>query len=82
MDKKLMKCGHISNSFIGDNKPCCVICLCVEVDNTKNDTFLENRKAKCGMCNNKVDSKTNLAFFEYKKDNKYDGYYCGCRGWN
>ena len=37
MDKKLMKCGHISNSFTGDNKPCCVICLCVEVDNTKNN---------------------------------------------
>ena len=81
----LMKCGHTANATYGnDNQPCCLICapkpeafeIVVNLPN------LTGRKAKCSDCNNIVDSNWDLPFFEYRPNEKYDKYYCGCWGWD
>jgi hypothetical protein len=44
-----MKCGHIANS-ISNNKPACVICDCLEIDEENSvSELLKNRKARCGF---------------------------------
>lgn len=83
MDKVMMKCGHSANATtkIDDkNAPACAICGCIEVLEIPID--LTGRKAKCTYCNGEVDSRLNLAFFEYCSDKPFDRYYCGCMGWN
>lgn len=79
-EKVLMKCGHTANGTTMDGKPYCVICNCKEVREDK--PSLEGRKAKCGWCERMVDSNYNLPFFEYKPNEEYDEYYCGCNGWD
>jgi hypothetical protein len=96
MDKEfpLMKCGHTANAMSvsknGKREPCCVICGCYEVAETKPD--LTGRFAKCSYRNKRngqphtdkdiVPSSYDLPFFEYKPNEKYDEYYCGCWGWS
>lgn len=78
-DYPLMKCGHTANAE-SNGKPCCVICDCFEIADTKPN--LEGRKARCTYCNKMTDSSYNLPFFEYQANKTYDEYYCGCRGWD
>lgn len=75
----MMKCGHISNAICND-KPCCVICECFEVEDSKPN--LEGRIAKCAECDNTTQSNYNLPFFRYREDKDTDQYYCGCHGWD
>ncbi len=81
----LMKCGHVANSLYGkDNQPCCLICA-PKPEAFEKITVLPNligRKAKCSDCDNIVDSNWYLPFFEYRPNEEYDKYYCGCFGWN
>lgn len=83
----LMKCNHVSNAWTDDNQPACVICNCTEViRKCKGTEGLEGRKARCsdhkGGGERLADSKWELPFFEYKPNEKYDTYYCGCWGWD
>lgn len=78
----LMKCGHTAQGK-ENGKPCCVICF------PKKEAFeiveefdLKNRIAKCCYCNKETKSDLNLPFFEYKPNEKFDEYYCGCYGWD
>ena len=81
MNKKvLMKCGHMSNAVTHDGRPYCVICCCDEIDNKRIN--LKNRKAICAYCGKLVDSNIKLPFFEYKQNEEFDEYYCGCGGWD
>lgn len=83
MCNKILKCGHIPNSVTyidGEEKECCAICGCYEFSDIEVD--LTNRKAKCRYCDNETKSNFNLPFFEYKPNQEYDNYYCGCFGWD
>lgn len=76
----MMKCGHSPNGKDAvTGNPVCVICGCDEVTD---DPYLSNREAKCLLCNERQPSDTNLPFFEYKPNREYDGFYCGCRGYD
>lgn len=79
----LMKCGHTANAET-NGKPCCLICApkkeAFEVITNLPD--LTGRKAKCTDCDNIVDSNWNLPFFEYRPNEEYDRFYCGCYGWD
>jgi hypothetical protein len=87
MAKYLMGCGHVSNAT-KDSKPICIICrdihdgaekvICECIGNTE----LEGRKAKCFYGDTIVDSRWDLAFFEYRPAHSFDGYYCGCYKWD
>ena len=79
MSKPIMACGHAANAVTDDGKPICVICMCKEVRKTPS---LAGRFAKCSDCGHKEPSDMNLPFFEYKPDEEYDSYYCGCYGWD
>lgn len=76
----LMKCGHVANGTTMDGKPYCVICNCGEMQEVK--PSLEGRKAKCTWCGREILSDYNLPFFKNKPNEEYDGYYCGCGGWD
>lgn len=78
-DMPFMKCGHTANSKTSSGRPYCVICNCDTVAEAKPD--LTGRKAKCGWCGKETTSDFNLPFFEYKPNEEYDEYYCGCEGW-
>lgn len=91
----MMKCGHAAQGLLrrpeGDI-PACVICApdpdAYTVDDTPPD--LTGRRAKCSyrkrrdgqLCTSEVDSSPNEAFFEYRPDEPFDRYYCGCWGWD
>lgn len=79
--KLVMECGHTANGESLDGEPVCAICMCTDIDeNIKVD--LHGRKAKCSECGKIVDSKFGLPFFQYRGDEEYDSYYCGCEGWD
>ena len=79
-----MKCGHVSRGKDRDGNAICVMCYPKpeSLIIVKEMPSLIGRKAKCNYCGKIVDSEYNLPFFEYKKEEEYDMYYCGCRGWN
>jgi len=84
MNTPMMKCGHAANATTGGGLPCCAICIGLTpgayiVDSET--VNLEGRLAQCGYCGKKKESNTNLAFFEYRPNEAYDKYYCGCKGW-
>lgn len=86
--KYLMKCGHVANAIDADGKPICVICFGirkgakeVERELDENET-IPNRYARCMYCGKKVESRWNLPFFEYKPEENFDEFYCGCGGWD
>ena len=86
MANVMMGCGH-SSSAESDGKPICAICFGLdpgaEVVMSKEMTpDLTGRLARCPSCEKIVDSSLELAFFRYRKSDKYDGFYCGCRGWS
>ncbi len=83
--KPLMKCGHAAN-VTSNGKPACAICFCTEI--AEKQPNLEGRKAKCCYCGKIANSNgegsgyKELPFFEYKPNEEYDSYYCGCKGWD
>jgi hypothetical protein len=81
---KLMKCGHVENARTENGDPCCVICMCTEVEKEVSESYgLEGRTAKCVYgCDHGTPSKWTLPFFEYRPNEKQDKYYCGCWGWD
>ena len=49
------------------------------------------RKSECDVCDKSEDrvchcerdsDPNKLAFFEHKPNNEFDGFYCGCHGWD
>jgi len=84
----LMKCGHRAQGIDrSTNQPVCIICLGYNPGATEIETDLPdltNRMAKCiySNCRNQVKSSFDLPFFEYRPNEKYDRYYCGCFGWD
>lgn len=91
----MMKCGHAAQGVNSKGEPVCVICIGIDPGATvvADEPDLTGRKAICDSCKSDesiVDSSTDLAFFEYRKDSKHkikgheekDSYYCGCRGWD
>lgn len=81
----VMKCGHVANArnVLGD--PLCVICLGVHPGASEVDWEAhprEYRKAKCRYCGTITESSTQLPFYQYRPNDEYDSYYCGCRGWD
>lgn len=84
MDYPLMQCGHTANGKDGEGNPVCVICAGISkgfnVVVEKPD--LAGRQAICPSCKVVVNSKWSLAFFNYRPSERFDEFYCGCRGWN
>jgi hypothetical protein len=87
MAKYLMQCGHAS-SATHYGSPVCAICYGkddgaeVIVHECVGNVGLIGRKAKCLYGDSIVDSRWDLALFEYRPDCEYDRYYCGCFGFN
>jgi len=83
----LLECGCTPNSYLS-GKPVCAIHLQLTTGATKLveeiPTELLTRMARCGYCGSEAASKDykNLAFFQYKPNQKTDNYYCGCRGFD
>lgn len=78
-----MSCGCVAQGYRTDTKePVCVTHDCDEV--VKEIPSLEGRKARCAYCQTVVDSSYGLPFFEHRPNHyqNFDGYYCGCRGWD
>lgn len=85
MDHKLLKCGHAANATTEDGKPCCAICIGISDGATEveeKQPSLKGRQAKCSYCRTIVKSSLSLAFFEHRPDDRFDDFYCGCRGWD
>jgi len=88
MSDVLMKCGHTANAHKilddGTSIPSCVICNCDEIQEER--PSLEGRYAVCSGCKktpaNTTKSRYDLPFFEYRPNEKFDNYYCGCWGWD
>lgn len=83
--KPMMKCGHAANAVDKDGNPCCAICAGYTPDAfivEDKEIDLTGRKARCLDCGSLKDSSPDLPFFEYRPDRKFDGYYCGCKGWD
>jgi hypothetical protein len=84
MSKKIMmKCGHAANATHKD-QPCCAICIGINEgwNEIADDPDLTDRHAKCSICGQVKHSIENLAFFEYRPNEEFDLFYCGCRGWD
>lgn len=84
----LMECGCASTGYLnGDKtKPVCVPCYGIRIGAdrvAKVQPDLKGRIAKCAYnCGSQVESSIQLAFFEWKPEEPFDAYYCGCRGWD
>jgi hypothetical protein len=75
----LMKCGHVANET-------CPVCFPDPNSYTPVDEVpdLTGRLARCDYyisCSKELPSSLGLAFFEYRPNDTYDRFYCGCRGW-
>jgi hypothetical protein len=83
MNTPMMKCGHAANAHRADGTQCCAICIGLDAGATiiMETPILEGRMAKCDSCKNEEPSDTSLAFFEYRPNEAYDKYYCGCEGY-
>jgi hypothetical protein len=80
-----MKCGHAANATDENGNPVCGICISFTKDARQIESKLpdlKGRKAKCDYCKRIKESSFDLPFFEHKPNDKYDSYYCGCRGWD
>jgi hypothetical protein len=83
IDTPMMACGHAANAT-RDGKPCCVICIGLNVgaDVIAEAPDLTGRMASCPNCSRQTPSSPNLAFFAYRPTAMTDSHYCGCRGWD
>jgi len=80
----VMQCGCRANARTRDGKPCCAIHVGLHPGYNKPmevQPALTGRRARCN-CGRSADSSASLPFFEYRPDQEYDGYYCGCLGWD
>lgn len=80
-----MKCGHTANAKDENGNSVCAICIGINEGATQianESPNLENRNAECCYCNKIKKSSFDLPFFEYKPNEKYDKFYCGCWGWD
>lgn len=79
-----MKCGCAAQSTITrPGHPALVGCglhNCTELADAPPD--LTGRTAVCSYGGSEVPSRTSLAFFEHRPNEKHDRYYCGCYGWD
>ena len=84
--RPLMKCGHAANATNSRGEPSCVICIGIDPGAEQidpNPPSMEGRKARCTYCKRETKSDTTkLAFFEHHPKAEFDGYYCGCLGWD
>lgn len=81
----MMGCGCAATGNDKDGNPICVVHIGLHPGwNTVVETpDLAGRYAKCCYGDHgKVKSTINLPFFEYKPDQEFDRYYCGCYGWD
>jgi hypothetical protein len=83
VDTPMMGCGHAANSE-HDGTPACVICFGIREGATTvaAPPDLTGREARCAYCKCVAPSSPSLAFFEHLPGFAFDGYYCGCRGWD
>lgn len=87
MTNTMMACGHAAQGTDGTGSPVCVICFGKpEATQVATDPDLTGRTARCSYygskCRSEQPSSTSLAFFKHQPDQEYDGYYCGCYGWD
>ncbi len=79
-----MKCGCAASGTVsvsgGPSLVSCCIHSCTEVMDEK--PSLEGRTAVCAYGGREVPSSWDLAFFQYRPNEKHDQYYCGCYGWD
>ena len=82
-NKPRLTCGCTANAvrIMPDDLrvPCCAIHDCMEIDTNPPD--LTGRMAECD-CGRRRRSNDKLPFFQYRKNEPVDRYYCGCQGWN
>ncbi|MEM2125020.1 MAG: hypothetical protein QXQ53_01320 [Candidatus Methanosuratincola sp.] len=81
--KVMMRCGHVALATDGEGRPICPMCVGIVEGATEvaEVPSLVGRKARCTACGREVDSDLNLPFFGYRKEEKEDEWYCGCKGW-
>lgn len=85
MEKPMMQCGCAANATDGKGNPSCAIHIGLHPGADKvmeQSPDLTGRTARCTYCKNTQLSSTELAFFEYRPTQKFDGFYDGCRGWD
>lgn len=73
-----LKCNHGVTAYDDYGQAVCPICGCRETATPD----LTGRIARCIDCGRENQSNIELPFFEHKPGEKYDRYYCGCRGWD
>ena len=85
----LMNCGHVAQGYDSWMYPVCVCCAGNGSDDYKTIAKvvhgtggIEGRSAKCSECGKVEESRWKLPFFKRRPDDEFDGYYCGCRGWD
>lgn len=84
---EMMGCGHAANAKTADGKPCCAVCVGIHAESRTvvEAPDLAGRTAWCSYhsgCKQERPSSPDLAFFEYRKNESVDRFYCGCYGWD
>lgn len=75
--------------------PTCIVHSCCEI---AQDPDLTGRRMRCayygnttyknecrsckGVCSHESESSLNTPFFQYKPEQDFDEFYCGCRSWD
>jgi hypothetical protein len=82
--KFIMACGHAPSGADKEGCPICAICVGITAKAELRQTVSIpiSRQAKCSHCGSYAPSVENLAFYQYKPNEEYDEFYCGCAGWN
>jgi hypothetical protein len=82
MKPTLMKCGCAPNATSGGEPICSIHREATPMPESEVPDF-STREAKCSYCNRiEASDPKMLAFYEYRKGEEFDRYYCGCLGWN
>lgn len=84
MKTKMMKCGCAANGKCGD-KDICVAHYSLTPDGAIEVPAPDLSKRHAVCCygqHGKIFSSVDLAFFEYRPNENFDRYYCGCYGWD
>lgn len=75
----MMACGCAAQGTV-DGRTGCGVHLCTE--QAREQPNLTGRTALCTYgAHSERPSRTTLAFFTHRPDEKHDRYYCGCFGW-
>lgn len=87
----LMQCGCRAQGYRrlpdGSQQPACVVHAGLTPDAyiVVPEPDLSTRRARCdyySQCHQERASSDQLAFFQHHPDRPYDGFYCGCHGWD